>query len=120
MRRTRTRNEAIKLAVYSIRSIYESVRDGVLSSYYGKKLASHYWEKLNLSEKEIFRIFGSVPEIEMKAHNKKSSNLDWLLGSRKEECLFALKYFGFIGNAKTAPLQKKAKYQTKNNRLSSI
>jgi hypothetical protein len=93
----RTRKEAIKLALYSIRSIYEAVRDGMFSSYYGKKLASRYWEKLNLSEKEIFRYFGENPNIETSVYKKRNSTLDWILGKNKEECLYALKYFGFIG-----------------------
>jgi hypothetical protein len=100
MRTERTRKEAIKLAVYSIRSIYEAVRDGLFSPYYGKKLAERYWEKLNLSEKEIFRYFGHHFHPDQHKYNRKLSTLDALLGDKREECLFALKYFGFIGTGR--------------------
>ena len=105
----RTRKEAIKLALYSIRSIYEAVRDGMFSYYYGKKLASRYWEKLNLSEKEIFRYFGHLSEAEMMVQNKKSRTLQWLMGGRTGECLYALKYFGFIGKAGAHHSKQKVK-----------
>jgi hypothetical protein len=99
MKRKQTKKEAIRFAIFSIRRIYEAVREGKFSPYYGKKLAERYWEKLNLSEKEIFRYFGHLSEAEMMVQNKKSRTLQWLMGGRTGECLYALKYFGFIGKA---------------------
>ena len=107
MKRRQTRKEAIRFAIFSIRRVYEAVREGIFSSYYGKKLAERYWEKLNLSEKEIFHYFGHFSEAEMVTYSKKSSNLNWLLGKRKKECLYALKYFGFIGKTESVPSRKK-------------
>ncbi|MBS3768931.1 MAG: hypothetical protein V5A59_00490 [Bacteroidales bacterium] len=97
MKTKQTRKKAIRFALFSIRRIYEAVREGRFSPYYGKKLAERYWKKLNLSEKEIFRYFGHLSEAEIRDQNKKSPTLHWLMEGRSGECLYALKYFGFIG-----------------------
>jgi len=73
MKTARTRKEAISLALNSIHGIYEAVREGRISPYYGQKLANHYWEKLN-----------------------RTSSLRWLSERKKHEHLFALKYLGLI------------------------
>jgi len=109
MKRKQTRKKAIRFAVFSIRRIYEAVREGKFSPYYGTKLAERYWEKLNLSEKETFRYFGHLSEAEMMVQNKKSRTLQWLMGSRTGECLYALKYFGFIGKAGVHHSKQKVK-----------
>jgi len=107
MKRKQTKKEAIRFAVFSIRRIYEAVREGKFSPYYGKKLAERYWEKLNLSEKEVFHYFGHLSKAEVVTYSKKSSKLNWLLGERKKECLYALKFFGFIGETESAASRKK-------------
>lgn len=84
MKTAKTRKEAINLALRSIRGIYEAVREGSISHYYGKKLANRYWEKLN-----------------------HTSSLHWLSGRKKHEYLSALKYFGLISPEESRGLQKK-------------
>ncbi|MFW6103591.1 MAG: hypothetical protein ACOC59_00850 [Bacteroidota bacterium] len=73
-----------------------------------KKLAERYWEKLNLSEKEVFRYFGYLSEAEVVTYSKRRySKLNCLLGERKKECLYTLKFFGLIGKTECAASRKK-------------
>lgn len=83
MKTARTRKEAISLALKSIRGIYEAVREGSISPYYGKKLANYYWENLN-----------------------DTSSIRWLSGRKYHGYLFALKYFGLV-SAEEGPVEQK-------------
>ncbi len=107
MKTTSTRKEAIRLTVKSTRRIYEAVREGRISYYYGKKLVSHYWEKLNLTEEEVARYFDN-PDKEKAAHHGLLSSGDCLTRAQKHECQYALKYFGLTGKSKIHQATQKA------------
>ncbi len=108
MKKVRTRKQAIIHTLKAIRHIYEEVREGKFSPYYGRKLANHYWEKLNLQEREIARYFGNSSD-SMELYKVHKSSLDWLLGRRKGECLYALRYFGLIGTLANRSKKKEVK-----------
>lgn len=113
MKTGRSRMEAIKQALYSIGSIYEAIREGHFSPYYGKKIATRYWEKLDLSESEILRYFGGVAGSEAHERDSSITELDWLLRGRKAECLSAVRYFEFIGQQQKPVKSKTSKEKAK-------
>jgi len=84
MKKASTRKEAMHLAIVSIHGIYEAVREGKISPYYGQKLANYYWQSLN-----------------------HAPSLHRMLENKKREYLFALKYFGLIRPEEIRGLQKK-------------
>lgn len=95
-KKKRTRKEAIRLAIFSIRNIYRAVIAGEFSRVYGKKLAEQYLEKLNLSDHEKFRYFGPLSDVGIRWYNGMVSPLEWLLEEDREECVVALRFFGLI------------------------
>jgi hypothetical protein len=96
MKTKKTRKEAIRLAIFSIRNIYRAVIAGEFSRVYGKKLAEQYLENLSLSDHEKFRYFGLLSDVGIRWYNGMVSPLEWLLEEEREECVVALRFFGLI------------------------